>query len=700
MSTALLYLLKVNGLLLFFWLFYRMFLKKETFYGFNRWYFLTAIAAAFIFPLITFTQTIRIEEKPVAEIPMFHVNEQASAPVKTAAAPPYLAQMPEWQEVLFYTLSFTGILLVLISVFKICLLFFNIRKLPGITGTNIRITNKEHNVYSFYQWIVVPENIFNWPDYQMVIDHENVHLSQKHTLDLILIELVAKVFWFNPLIKYFQKDVNINLEFLVDDIMVQKHEAVSYQKSLLFVRNRNHLTFTNAFSSSDLKKRIVQLNTLKSSPMKKFKILITAPVLLLFFSIFQTETVAQVIRFSEQEFYSDALTIDPGFSKKDLQSLKQDLKTRFGIDFVINKVKFKNGKINYLKYTLKKNSYKISGAVNANDAIKPLTITVNEGNTGIPFSVEEHETNSFRAYTFTTSSSSDTGTKKDTDRSTMFFINDRESTKDDIADLDPEKIVSVHIDKNKTVTDNNSTDGIMRVITSGDETGESASGISLQNLKQDKNALKKISKMYILSVDDMEINEDQLQELDLTTIKSIYKITEGNTKRKKAVLHLSTGNTNRKPVRTILIEAQNNVKELKEDEKTGTSNATFTFNNATAFRLDNAKKQSFLYLINGKEVSKEDFSKVDPKNIKNINILKDNTAVKKSGDKAKNGVIEVTTGQPVSFRDRVQELKNREWAVQIRKQNTEKRKQLLSERKKILENRKRELENAKKTSLL
>ncbi len=700
MSTALLYLLKVNGLLLFFWLFYRMFLKKETFYSFNRWYFLTTIAAAFIFPLVTFTQTIRIEEKPAVEIPIFHVNEQSSVPVKMIDQEPGLMEMFQWQDILFYTLSFTGIVLILICIFKISLLFFTIRRLPEIKGTNIRITNKEHNVYSFYQWIVVPENIFNWPDYQMVIDHENVHLNQKHTLDLILIELVAKVFWFNPLIKYFQKDLNINLEFLVDDIMVQKHEAVSYQKSLLFVRNRNHLTFTNAFSSSDLRKRIVQLNTLKSNPMKKFKILITAPILLLFFSAFQTETVAQVIRFSEQESFSDAFTIDPDFSKKDLQSLKQDLKTRFGINLVINKVKYKNGKINYLKYTLKKNSYKISGAVNANDAIKPLTITVNEGNREIPFSVEEHQGNSFHAYSFTTKGLSDTETKKDSDRSTLFFLNDKKSTKDEIADLDPKKIVSVHIDKNKTTINGAdvSEDGIIRIVTTDGENGKTASEISLKDLTQDKNSFKKISNMYMVSVDDIEFDEDQLEKLDPKTIKSIYKITGANTKGKKAVLHLSTGNTNRKPLRTILLEAQNNVKE-KGDGKLIISNGSATFNSVTALSLDIDKKQSFLYVIDGKEVSKEDFSKIEAKKIKNISILKDDSATKKYGDKAKEGVIEVTTGEPISFRDRAEELKNREWAVQIRKQNSEKRKQLLSERKRIIENRKKELENEKKIRL-
>src|SRR5690554_8047829 len=79
----------------------------------------------------------------------------------------------------------------------------------------------------------------------MILDHENVHLNQKHTLDLIFIELVAAVFWFNPLIKMLQKDINTNLEFIVDEEMIQKHERTLYQKSLLYVQNPQVPAFTN-----------------------------------------------------------------------------------------------------------------------------------------------------------------------------------------------------------------------------------------------------------------------------------------------------------------------------------------------------------------------------------------------------------------------------------------------------------------------
>jgi len=677
MSIVLLYFLKVNGLLLFFWLFYRMLLKKETFYTFNRWYFLTAIVASFVFPCVTFTQTILIEEKAEASIPVYSVQEQANIPAPHKQTGFF--EIFDWQQALFYTIIFISIVLVFISVFKILMLFISIYRLPRMAGSNIRITPKEHNVYSFYRWIVVPKNIFNWPDYQMMIDHENVHLNQKHTLDLILIELVAKVFWFNPLIKYLQKDLNINLEFLVDEIMVQKHEAVSYQKSLLYLRNHSQLNFTNAFNGSDLKKRIIQLNTLKSNPMKKFKILITAPILLLFFSMFQTKTVAQVISISEQAS-SDALTIDPEFSKEDLKALKQDLKTRFGINLTINKVKYTNGRINHLKYTLKKDSYKISGTVNATEGIKPITITVNEGNRTTPFSVKTQQNNMVRTYKYTAAgfSEAENSIKKDNNYSSLFFIDDKESSKEDVSRLDPEKIISINVDKSTSSTRNgNSSDGVIHIMTH-DANGEETT-------------------FHFNAKDGEAADQD---------VKYMYIQTGSGKKDKTPVLHLSKteatkiiNNNGGKHHKTIVIKSQsNNNGDLQNNET-----SSFSIGNkvivkeVSSFNLDS--KKSMLYVIDGKETTKEGFSKIDPKKIKNITILKEDSATNKYGEKAKDGVIEITTGEPISFRERAAEIKNREWVVQITKQGTEKRKELLSERKRILENRKKELENLKKAAL-
>ena len=67
MENLLIYFVKVNGLIILFYLMYVVFLRKETFFTSNRWYFLTGLLLSLILPLITFTKTIWIEPTPIPE---------------------------------------------------------------------------------------------------------------------------------------------------------------------------------------------------------------------------------------------------------------------------------------------------------------------------------------------------------------------------------------------------------------------------------------------------------------------------------------------------------------------------------------------------------------------------------------------------------------------------------------------------------
>ena len=292
MDPLFIYLLKANGLLLFFWLFYRLFLRRETFYILNRWYFLGAIICSLVAPLSSFTKTIIVKQNNALND--FIALQNTENKVFEETATQSFWQNIDWPNMLLYAVIVIGILKVLQVLFTLTKLVLYIKKLPALNQENIKKSTEIQTVYSFYRWIVVPENVVHRTDCQMILDHEKVHLNQRHTFDLILIELVAAVFWVNPLIKKLQKDLNTNLEFIVDEQMIQKHEPVLYQKSLLHSQNQQTFTFTNPFSTNDLKQRILQINTQKSKNMNKLKFLMTVPVLAVFFALFQVRTVAQI----------------------------------------------------------------------------------------------------------------------------------------------------------------------------------------------------------------------------------------------------------------------------------------------------------------------------------------------------------------------------------------------------------------------
>ena len=292
MHPFFIYIIKANALLVLFWLVYTLFLKNETFYKALRAYFLLSIACALVAPLVTFTKTVIIAQSVVDEVP--YLDEDFLNEMPAVAQQPTFWESIDWQTWLLYLLVAVSGAMVLQMVYKVFQLIRNIQKMPAHQNSNIRLADTEHTVYSFYRWIVVPRNIFSRADFQMILDHENVHLNQKHTFDLLIIELVSAVFWFNPLIKRLQKDININLEYIVDEEMIGQHERVAYQKSLIGIQSTQQLALTSAFNTSDLKKRILHINAKKSTKMKRLKLLLTAPALAAFFAMFQVETIAQV----------------------------------------------------------------------------------------------------------------------------------------------------------------------------------------------------------------------------------------------------------------------------------------------------------------------------------------------------------------------------------------------------------------------
>lgn len=284
------YILKVNLLLVFFWLFYRVFLRKETFYTPLRWYFVAGILLSLIFPLINYTQTVIIEQKITPS--QFEVTDNflPIEPQVLEASNPI-----DWQSILLFMVLIISALCLFRSVFQMVRLVTHIKRLPNFDqDKKVKIATNSTQIYSFFRWIVIPENKLSSTELSILLAHENIHLNQKHTLDLVLIEMISALFWFNPLIKFLQKDINTNLEYIVDQQMIIDFEPVSYQKTLLNVQNNCDTNIINSFNTSELKNRIIQLNKQKSNPMKKMKFLLTAPALVAFFAFFQVETVAQV----------------------------------------------------------------------------------------------------------------------------------------------------------------------------------------------------------------------------------------------------------------------------------------------------------------------------------------------------------------------------------------------------------------------
>jgi TonB family protein len=167
-------------------------------------------------------------------------------------------------------------------------------------GVNLVVANSQLSPFSFFNMVFIGNNIIDKKQLEKILIHEQIHIRQKHSVDIILFELFAIVQWFNPFIWFYKSTIKNVHEYLADQGVLSKgHDRKDYQNLLL------HQTFgfqfnsiSNNFNKSLLKTRIKMMTKTKTKKMALLKLLFVVPAaiaLALFFSISITNNlVAQV----------------------------------------------------------------------------------------------------------------------------------------------------------------------------------------------------------------------------------------------------------------------------------------------------------------------------------------------------------------------------------------------------------------------
>lgn len=303
MENLLIYFAKVNGLIILFYLMYVLFLRKETFFVSNRFYFIIGLLLSLVLPLITFTKTIWVEPAPVAEF----YQETTSVNSDLIAIP--IQENPiDWTIILLSSYVIISIAIILKIGVELASFFKRIQKQNKQKGSDYTLINSNsiENPFSFFSYIIINKNMFTEEEIEHILTHESVHVKQKHSIDVLIGKLFCALFWVNPIIWLYRKAMLQNLEFIADNETFQQIEnKYEYQKTLLKVVTHQHdLSITNQFYQSLIKKRIVMLHTNQSHKKNVWKYATILPLLVSFMLLFQIETVAQVKENSKVATYA------------------------------------------------------------------------------------------------------------------------------------------------------------------------------------------------------------------------------------------------------------------------------------------------------------------------------------------------------------------------------------------------------------
>jgi ankyrin repeat protein/beta-lactamase regulating signal transducer with metallopeptidase domain len=155
-------------------------------------------------------------------------------------------------------------------------------------------TNNNIEPCSFFQYIFINPVNFDYEIYEQIIAHEKIHVKQWHSIDLLLAELAVVVFWFNPFIWVLRKEVEKNIEYQTDDLMIKGKTAAkeNYQLNLVKIATYTQPpSITTNYNQSLITQRILKMNTKKSNPSSYWKYTFIAPMLLMLLLVLNKPSV-------------------------------------------------------------------------------------------------------------------------------------------------------------------------------------------------------------------------------------------------------------------------------------------------------------------------------------------------------------------------------------------------------------------------
>ncbi|MBT8302459.1 MAG: M56 family metallopeptidase [Maribacter sp.] len=245
----LLYILKSSAILAILLLFYKVFLERENMHTFKRFYLLGTLLALCIIPFLTFVEYVEIPTvTPLMEQSTVHSLDVPSTLQEE--------MITDYIPAFLWSIYVMGIIVFGFKFFKnLSQIIQRIRKNPKLRIN--RITNvllRDRIIpHTFFNYIFLNKHKFEAKEIPSeVLLHEETHAKQKHSLDVLLIEFIQVLFWFNPFIYTLKKLIKLNHEFLADREVLRKGVKPSkYQNILLeFSSNSFQPQLANAINYS------------------------------------------------------------------------------------------------------------------------------------------------------------------------------------------------------------------------------------------------------------------------------------------------------------------------------------------------------------------------------------------------------------------------------------------------------------------
>lgn len=593
---VLIYIGKAAVILSLFYVVYATLLKSDTHFTTNRLFLVSGLLLSFILPFIQFTKTVTI---PAPTINVAAYSEEI--PTQLATTP---QQLDWWDIMLVVYALVTAIFLIRFA--KQCYsLSLLLKKHPVTSRDGFKFITTTETVlpFSFFNYIVYNPALHQTKELTMILKHEKVHAHQKHSIDILLANLLTAVQWANPLAWLYKKSIEENLEFIADNetatLVSSKKE---YQVALVKASSAYPIpALTTNFYQSFTKKRIVMLNKRNSKKVNTLKLLTILPLLALFLWGFN---VNETIQYTEVKNPSVDATIQNNGNK--ISEIQKNNTAANTSNNGANSSEEKNSKPSSLSSEKRNNKIQ-------QDSIKPIKIIITKNTT-------DAELEAYRQKL------------KTEDNANFNYKNVKRNTKGEITGISIAFSDSRGNNNNYSVSsDHPISDYVLTVSENGAISSRTvmteAQKMQHQKMMAERDEMmlerneemEQLKKQMQERKEEMKERQEEMKTLQKTRMQTLKKKME----KRKLLITRRSGDSAKFIVDKDTMYFNNSKKILKESN------------------IDNKP----LYYVDGKETPIKALKLLSPDVIEKINVLKGKKALKKYGGKGVNGVVEITTKQ-------------------------------------------------------
>lgn len=225
---------------------YMLFLRKEKYHQLNRFYLLFSLTFSSLLPFIKFS------------IPEQHLIPNTQSFLTTVTEAPAIP----FGMVLYVAGAALFFILFLLRLFKVLKQIIG-KHFIELNGLKVMDNPEQKVPFSFFHYVVVDSTTFELDELVLVLRHEAAHAQQWHTLDILFVELVGVVCWFNPFVWAYKSALKSQHEYAADAAVIHSNVPRNDYFDLILkqIRHQNRLAPVHSFSATAVKSRIRMMMT-------------------------------------------------------------------------------------------------------------------------------------------------------------------------------------------------------------------------------------------------------------------------------------------------------------------------------------------------------------------------------------------------------------------------------------------------------